>query len=135
MAEFIYDFPDEVLALHMCGFTFDEAVRLADQEYNNSEPIIRRCIEVYFGNAGEGDENTILPNYHECVVTEEEIKDAAIKMFRRYFSRKLHESLKRSPVEGITAEQFAAMWNSQNPLPPPTPVPDDNSDDDEDLPF
>ena len=132
--EFIYDFPDEVLALHMCGFSFDEAVRLADQDYYNSEPIIRRCVEIYYGKTGKGDKNTILPNYHELVVTEEQIRDAAIKMLRRLFSSKLQESLKRSPVEGITAEQFAAMWNSQNPLPPPTPVPDDNSDDDE-LPF
>jgi len=133
--EFIYDFPDEVLALHMCGFSFDEAVRLADQDYYNSEPIIRRCVEIYYGETGKGDKNTILPNYRELVVTEEEIRDEAIKMLRRHFSRKLEESLERSPVEGLTAEQFIAMWKAQNPTPPLPPVSDDNSDNDEDLPF
>lgn len=133
--EFIYDFPEEVLALHMCGFTFDEAVRIANTNNVSVEPIIRRCVEVYFGKAGEGDQDTIMPNYHECVVTEEEIRDAAIKMLRRLFSRKLQESLERSPVEGFTAEQFIAMWKAQNPTPPPPPASDDNSDDDEGLPF
>ena len=132
--EFTYDFPDEVLALHMCGFTFDEAVRLADQDYYNSEPIIRRCIEIYYGKTGKGDKNTILPNYHELVVTEEQIRDAAIKMLRRLFSSKLQESLERFPVEGFPVEQFIAMWKAQNPTPPPPPVSDNNSDDDE-LPF
>ena len=133
--EFIYDFPDEVLVLHMCGFTFDDAVRIANTNNVSVEPIIRRCVEVYYGKAGEGDQDTILPNYRELVVTEEEIRDEAIKMLRRHFSRKLEESLERSPVEGLTAEHFIAMWEAQNPTPPLPPVSDDNSDNDEDLPF
>ncbi len=110
-------------------------MRLADQDYYNSEPIIRRCVEIYYGKTDKGDRNTIMPNYHERVVTEEQIRDAAIKMLRRLFSSKLQDSLEQSPVDGFPVEQFIAMWKAQNPTPPLTPVSDDNSDNDEDLPF
>ena len=134
--EFIFEFIDQVKVLYMCGYSFDEAVEIANRNDDQAYYIKERCINLYFGPFEHSD-FSLIPNYMEETLTEEEIIKDAAKDFRKHFTRKFEESLEESPLQGVTVHEEAAL---------PGNIPADEGDagtshgpsdeeDDEELPF
>ena len=135
--ELIYDYPEEVKALYMCGYSFEEAVRIAEISDTGSYDIISRCIELYYGKCENGDYCTLVPNYMELVVDEQQVRDSAVRDLRRHFTRKMRASMEDSPIDGYEAP---ALDNTPDPLYPKPEKREEssitnNSSDDEELPF
>ena len=90
--EYIFDYPDEVMALYACGHTFRQSVRIADHIDDESYVRIKLCIENVFGKF-EHSEVTLVPKYHDEVVTEAEARDNLVKTIRESFSGTLERAL------------------------------------------
>jgi hypothetical protein len=90
--EYIFDYPDEVMALYACGHTFRQSVRIADCMDDECCERIRLCISNVFGKFEHG-EVTLMPNYHDEVVTEVEARFNLVNTIRESFSGALERAL------------------------------------------
>ena len=129
--EYIFEYIDQVKVLYMCGYSFDEAVEIANRNDDQAYDIKERCINLYFGPFEHGV-FSLIPNYMEETLTEEEIIKDAAKDFRRHFTRKFKESLEESPLQGVDVPEEAALPDERN-----TGISQESAsqEDDDELPF